>query len=788
MKQEHSRKTVIFFAAMLFGAVFILALFRIIDMDLFMHLRNGEDILRTRVIPQRDIYSFTAYGEPWVNHEWLFGVSSFIIYSIGGYDLLVILKCLIIGSGFMIVYFSAVQRGADPRWAVIFCVFAAVFARFRFFARPSAVTFLFTALFFYLIVNKRKGRDKRLWALPALMIVWANMHAACVIGIALFTLYTALQLLYSFLYPSSHSLANPQNRREFFFLLLIWGACIAAVFINPNGGRLPHYIFKITGSLDVNRPREWRSITNPMRFPFLAVYVLVLYAVLILTVKKIKPFEYITTLLITAASVKYLRNIDFLAILTPAAAAVQISLLPGRTLFGKLSILNKRMVRNAAAGLAVAGLLWAAFFSGWAENRRVFQFGTGVNENIFPVDIPEFLRKHDISGRLCHNNNYGGYIMWAWPGRPKVFEDGRVEIYDKFRKQILKEGFSNILEKYGIKYALIENSFEQNAYVKYFFSGYQKWALLYYDDFKLLFVKRIPEFLDAVQKAEKRFYRPEYDFEILRPADRRRAIEWFLQEARKHPDTAYNQTALALLYRLEGEYAEAEERFSRSLEIAPGITVTRYLFADFYLKRGRPEKAMTMARSGLDREISFNASGVYLMGKIYLELDRTDQACDFLGKAVEKEPEFLAAWPYYLEALSRQNRNKQLAEARNRYDSVRRDEWLKLTEQARRMIQSKEYPGAERSFKAALNVMPEEMQGYMNLAEFYVDMEMPGSASEVLKDSFNVNPNYIPARLLFGIILRQYEPEKAKPHLEVYVESGEDLPGFPSRSQVERWL
>lgn len=44
------------------------------DLDLPLHDRTGRDILTGQGIPQVNLYSFTAPGHPWLNHEWAFQV------------------------------------------------------------------------------------------------------------------------------------------------------------------------------------------------------------------------------------------------------------------------------------------------------------------------------------------------------------------------------------------------------------------------------------------------------------------------------------------------------------------------------------------------------------------------------------------------------------------------------------------------------------------------------------------------------------------------------------------
>src|SRR5579862_9194409 len=58
-------------ATLIVGAIFIPLRDFGVDPDLWWHLKVGATILSTHHFPTKDIYSFTAYGSPWIAYEWL---------------------------------------------------------------------------------------------------------------------------------------------------------------------------------------------------------------------------------------------------------------------------------------------------------------------------------------------------------------------------------------------------------------------------------------------------------------------------------------------------------------------------------------------------------------------------------------------------------------------------------------------------------------------------------------------------------------------------------------------
>ena len=54
------------------------------DNDLWMHLYSGRRILAEAAIPRLDDASYSAAGQPWVDHEWLTQIGLAALYAGGG--------------------------------------------------------------------------------------------------------------------------------------------------------------------------------------------------------------------------------------------------------------------------------------------------------------------------------------------------------------------------------------------------------------------------------------------------------------------------------------------------------------------------------------------------------------------------------------------------------------------------------------------------------------------------------------------------------------------------------
>ncbi len=73
------------FVAILALGLFTMAARGITDPDVWWHLRTGQLILQNHSLFHTDPYSFTRFGQPWINHEWLSEVLLFGLYRFAGF-------------------------------------------------------------------------------------------------------------------------------------------------------------------------------------------------------------------------------------------------------------------------------------------------------------------------------------------------------------------------------------------------------------------------------------------------------------------------------------------------------------------------------------------------------------------------------------------------------------------------------------------------------------------------------------------------------------------------------
>ena len=145
--------------------------------DLFWHLAAGRAIWAERSLPGEDAFSFSFQGREWLNHEWLWDVGVWAVYAwepqaVAWANLGVLLAT------FALLYAGALRVSGSRLGAVAATWIVAAGSHWFFDIRPHVVTLLLVAL---LLLIRERPWAPLLW--PAIVLLWANLHAGFVFGV-----------------------------------------------------------------------------------------------------------------------------------------------------------------------------------------------------------------------------------------------------------------------------------------------------------------------------------------------------------------------------------------------------------------------------------------------------------------------------------------------------------------------------------------------------------------------------------------------------------------------------
>ena len=150
------------------------------DGDTGWHIRAGEWMLSHGAIARHDLFSFTRPDHAWLAWEWLAEILMAWLDRLGGLSALALAATLTITLTFTLLYRLLRERSGNVLIAIGLTAVAAAGSSIHWLARPHLATMLLTVVFLALLESGR-----RLWLLPALMVVWTNLHAGFAFGVLL---------------------------------------------------------------------------------------------------------------------------------------------------------------------------------------------------------------------------------------------------------------------------------------------------------------------------------------------------------------------------------------------------------------------------------------------------------------------------------------------------------------------------------------------------------------------------------------------------------------------------
>lgn len=475
--------------------VFAACIFKIADLDFWWHLKTGQVTLEQKQFQRTEIYSFTAAGREYIDHEWLFQVVMFWMYSKFGPAGAILLKSAILSFIYFLTTRYLLQQNASP-----YLIFTVQFLSIcgglpRMIERPE----IFTALFFvttFLIVDYSLRNHKRtvLIFLPPLFVLWSNFHAAVILGLVLLAIFAA-GLVLEFLMKREHYPTHYNaSIKDLGFIVLLLAVCAIASGLNPYGYRVLTVPFELTSIINsgILHNDEWRK-PSPFTLPFYYLCVLFAFAVALLNFRRLSIVHFLVMAFFGYISMKYIRNTGMFCWFLPLFVGPYLK---------DLSQQYKLQAQIAAA-LTFVSLIYLTTIA------FPFERGFGI-ASYFPQQISSFTKKHNLQGNMLNSYGFGGYLIWSLYPERKIFIDGRNEVYLPLLQKISKSRADNrqwnqLLNEYQIDYALL-NYIDDLEKVTYMNPNGEplvlympftethfprtRWALIYFDDNGMVLVRR----------------------------------------------------------------------------------------------------------------------------------------------------------------------------------------------------------------------------------------------------------------------------------------------------------
>ena len=479
------------------------------------HIRAGQQMLATHAIPRQDSFSYTMPGHPWFAWEWLYDLAAGIIYSRMGLNGVVFLSALLIAGTFAGLFRKAVARNRYPLIAAVLVVLAIFASSIHFLARPHLFTWAFTLIFWDLLesaIAPGSARTlRRLYWLPALMLLWVNLHGGFLVGLALVGLYF-LGALWETLAghePSGRATAKIAARR----LGMVGLLSGVATFLNPYGYGLWLHIHAYLGSrFYMNNIQEFLSPNfHGAAEKFFAALLLLSLLGLAVNRSHLRASHLLVILFSVYFGLYAARNIPIASILlvlsvTPLlAGAVERAgsaeeLAPrARNLFLRWKNFAARMastelgLRGHLLPLAAVVITFVVCLQGGRLGARPL-VRAHFDGKRFPVAAADFLAARGIRSQVFNPDYWGGYLIYRLGPGYKVFMDDRHDFYgepfvrDYIKLKDIQPGWQEVLDKQKVNWVLIPPEWTLSNALK----ELPQWRVLYDDHRAILFARVKP--------------------------------------------------------------------------------------------------------------------------------------------------------------------------------------------------------------------------------------------------------------------------------------------------------
>jgi tetratricopeptide (TPR) repeat protein len=599
----------------------LLGFFKISSLDTWFHLKQGELYVTTHSLPAQDPFAFTTAGREWIKYSWLADVLFYLIFRAAGMPGLVLFRLLVLLLLAAGLYRLLQRCGLDPSLGVLLVFMASLTLRFRLFVRPEILSFLLLLTTMAILLRLQAARPWAAYALLPVFVIWTNVHASFVFGLAIPGLVLLANLL-------PEGWATPgwgrlrMDRARLRHLAASVSLLPLAGLLNPHGLFMLLFPFRQNQMIRLTLFPEWMAIWELPGIDPVWWEVVIILGVLLLA--------FLITALLLFAWEGRLDPVGWGIVLCMGTYAVFRNRAVPYFVLAVLPLLALALVR-AAAGLSARSPGWpsrrleqigalacllvlGASIVDQAFLTRRFAPGFGVAPGFFPEGAAVFLERHHLDGRMFNSYKFGAYLMWRrWPAN-QVFIDGR---YDAilFDEALLEEYFlahrdpaalDRIAAKYGVDILLLDADPDRRiAYL----TAPSPWARVYWDPVAEVFVRRNERYAAFIAAHEYRLTRSEADLSYL-AAYRREPETWnrALAELRRAVlDNPRNELAwqgLAQEYGVAGPAALEQrlEALTRAIAVLANNPATGRLHAqqaEALLQSGRYEEAEAAARQAL---------------------------------------------------------------------------------------------------------------------------------------------------------------------------------------------
>jgi hypothetical protein len=447
MNSPGNKALIYIFLPILFLSFVVLCSVPLSDSDLWWHLATGKYIVQNKALLEVDPFSYTSepispHRVTLLNGYWLAQVVFYLSYLVSGNYGVIALRVLILISGLFVSLLIALRFGAKLTASIILLVLASLTLTIYSPTRPQLFSFMFAPVVFYLLDRlKQKYRAseiniKSYLLLPAVMLLWANLHGGFLLGSTLIFIFT--------LSEAAHVLVKREAfSKQFLLFSAISIAAVACTLINPNTYKMYPMLFAFEGSTIQTMTSEYVSpFALGYNLLWWWIYLALSIVILAVSFKRCDKTHLIIVMFLGAISLSAARYIPFFVLVTLPVLAINLT---------RITAVSKRLYIPA-----VVSVLLTLFIVTTGFQRTL---GLTLKQDRLLIGYPEnaaaFILENSPAGNIFNHFNWGGYLIWKLYPNYKVFIDGRslnLEVFKHYTYMLWDRNTAGkLLDYYGIK-------------------------------------------------------------------------------------------------------------------------------------------------------------------------------------------------------------------------------------------------------------------------------------------------------------------------------------------------
>ena len=397
--------------------------------DFWWHLKTGEWIYNNKAIPHTDVFSWYASTNnyTWYAHEWLSDILYYAIYSLFGFLGISVFATVILSfCHLLLMKLTQKKWERYPNFAIIWFLYEIALFTFIIQCRPYIFSFIYLILELFLLTNfVEKDNDKKIFFLPIIGMLWANMHGGSSnLSYCLPILFLLIGAIENFdFYKLKHTSIGKEKVKKLSIVSIL---TILGNLINPYGIEMLIYPYRymVGGNYDMQMIGEWQPLDLKTDTGFVIVICLVITAIIFMMTEK--KFEFIDFLLFGAFTYLLLQSIRFVFLFFIVATFIIFKYIPGK--FN--DILKEKIMKPLTLITSIGINCFIIFILIFGENYKPI-------ETQLPNELIEIIRNSD-NKRLYNYYNYGEELIW---NDIPVFIDSRADVYS-LNGTTLREAFS----------------------------------------------------------------------------------------------------------------------------------------------------------------------------------------------------------------------------------------------------------------------------------------------------------------------------------------------------------